>query len=85
MKAITRVNSATPFAVSAVRYLCTVHFDSCIRIALAAGLGLLASFAAWADSVTTNKYFQVTAQGYWDSSNLNGIAIEVWELQLCGN
>lgn len=79
MKAIFRVNSATPFAVSAVRYLCTVHFDSCIRIALAAGFGLLVSFAAWADSVTTNKYYQVTAQGYWDSS-ADGYAADVWKL-----
>lgn len=81
MKAITRVNSVTPFAVSAVRYLCTVHFDSCIRIALAAGLGLLASFAACADSVTTNKYIQVLHQAYGGDNDAGiGYTAALWKL-----
>lgn len=81
MKAITRVNSATPFAVSAVRYLGTVHFESCIGIALAAGLGLLASFAACADSVTTNKYIQVLHQAYGSDNDAgNGYTAALWKL-----
>ena len=76
MKAIFRVNSATPFAVSAVRYLCTLYHDSCTRIALAAGLGLLASFAACADSVTTNRYYQASDQA-WGG---NGYTAALWKL-----
>ena len=76
MKPLFRINGAVPFAGSAVRYLGTVHFESCTKIVLAAGFGLLVSFAACADSVTTNKYYQANNQA-WSGS---GYAEALWKL-----
>ncbi len=77
MKAIFRVNSATPFAVSAVRYLCTLCHESCMNVVLAAGCGMLVSLAAWADTVTTNHYYQASNQA-WGGDDGYGAAL--WKL-----
>ena len=51
------------------------------RISVLSAVALLTSFAAWADSVTTNKYFQALHQAYGgDNDAGNGYTAALWKL-----